>query len=65
MRVLLAERPEKVYLTKADLVPDPCERETMANSLRNHGLEPRWISASTGEGISGLLHDLAREFDGQ
>jgi GTP-binding protein len=60
----LAERPEKVYLTKSDLVPDPCERETMANSLRNHGLEPRWISASTGEGISGLLHDLAREFDG-
>lgn len=60
----LAERPEKVCLTKSDLVPDPCERESMANGLRIHGLEPRWISASTGEGISGLLHDLAREFDG-
>ncbi len=59
----LAERPERVVLTKADLVTDPGERKLVAKGLCAQGLEPRWISAVTGEGIAGLLQDLARELE--
>ncbi len=56
----LAERPEIVCLTKADLVPDPEDRKLVAEELRARGLEPRWISSATGEGIDALLGELAR-----
>lgn len=57
----LSQRPERVYLTKSDLVPDAEARRAMAEALCKNGLEPRWISAATGEGIRELLHELARE----
>jgi GTP-binding protein len=55
----LLERPEIVCLSKADLVPDPDRRAELAKPLADLGLVPRWISAATGEGIEGLLFDLA------
>ena len=55
----LATRPEKVRLTKADLVPDHADREKLEAPLRALGLEPRWISSVTHEGIADLLNDLA------
>jgi GTP-binding protein len=56
----LAARPERVCLTKADLVPDSAQRQTIARGLLERGLEPRWISSVTGEGIAELLEELAR-----
>jgi GTP-binding protein len=55
----LAERPEVVCLTKADLLPDPERRCELEAELRARGLETRWISAATGEGLEVLLRDLA------
>ena len=57
----LAERPELVYLTKADLVGDPQVRERIAAELRRDGVEVSWISAATGEGMQALLERLSRE----
>ena len=57
----LSQRTERVYLTKSDLVPDTEARRAMTEALCKNGLEPRWISAATGEGIRELLHELARE----
>jgi GTP-binding protein len=57
----LAKRSELVCIAKADLVPDPAERALLAEGLSRRGLEPRWISAATGEGIESLLQALARE----
>jgi GTP-binding protein len=59
----LATRPERVYLSKADLVPESTDRERFAAELFARGLEPRWISAVTGEGIGELVHDLARALE--
>jgi GTP-binding protein len=56
----LAARDELVCISKADLVPDPAERAALAAGLEARGLEPRWISAATGEGIEALVHELAR-----
>jgi len=58
----LVERPERVCLTKSDLVPDADARKALAEGLCKNGLEPLWISAVTGEGIAELLQELAREF---
>ncbi len=55
----LAERPEIVCITKADLVSDPGERALVEEGLREKGIEPRWISSWTGEGIPELLRELA------
>ena len=55
----LAERPEIVCLSKADLVPDPTERKLLEEELREAGHEPRWISGATGEGVDALLRELA------
>jgi GTP-binding protein len=55
----LLERPEIVCLTKADLVVDPERRAELAKELADLGLEPRWISGATGEGIDALLFELA------
>ncbi|MFI5314745.1 MAG: GTPase ObgE [Myxococcota bacterium] len=57
----LAKRAEIVCIAKADLVPDPAERALLGESLVRRGLEPRWISAATGEGVDSLLQALARE----
>jgi GTP-binding protein len=57
----LARRPEIVCISKADLMPDPAERKLVEEGLRARGIEPRWISAETGEGIEALLQLLARE----
>jgi GTP-binding protein len=57
----LAARPERVYLAKADLIPDLGERERLAAPLRVEGVEPRWLSAVTGEGLEELLRELAAE----
>jgi GTP-binding protein len=57
----LAKRTEIVCIAKADLVPDPAERALLAEGLTRRGLEPRWISAATGEGVESLLQALARE----
>jgi GTPase len=57
----LAERPEYVCLTKADVVSDPNERAALAKDLESAGLAPRWISAQSGEGIRELLAVLARD----
>jgi GTP-binding protein len=57
----LAKRAEVVCIAKADLVADPAERALLAEGLVRRGLEPRWISAATGEGIESLLQLLARE----
>jgi GTP-binding protein len=56
----LAARPELVCISKADLVPDPARRGELAAELQALGLEPRWISAATGEGIDALVAELAR-----
>jgi GTP-binding protein len=56
----LARRPEHLCLTKADLVPEE-DRERLAQPLRERGLDPRWISAVTGEGIQALMDALAAE----
>jgi GTP-binding protein len=55
----LAARAEIVCVSKADLVPDPVRTE-LAAGLVARGLEPRWISAATGEGIDALVRELAR-----
>jgi GTPase len=57
----LAKRPEIVCLAKADLVPDAAERALLAEPLLRRGIELRWISAATGEGLDSLLAQLARE----
>ena len=57
----LAKRPEIVCISKAALVSDPAERRVVEAGLRGRGIEPRWISAATGEGIEPLVQLLARE----
>jgi len=57
----LAKRTEIVCLAKADLVPDAAERALLAEPLTRRGIDVRWISAATGEGIESLLQLLARE----
>jgi GTP-binding protein len=59
----LAERPEQVCLAKSDLVPDPADRRRIVRGLQEQGLEPRWISSATGEGIPQLLEDLAQKME--
>jgi GTP-binding protein len=54
----LAARREIVCLSKADLVPDPAERERIAATL---DVETSWISAVTGEGIAELVRRLVKE----
>jgi GTP-binding protein len=56
----LALRPEIVCIAKADLVPDRDQRARLDSGLRARGIEPRWISAATGEGIDALVGELAR-----
>ncbi len=57
----LAARKEIVCIAKADLISDPAERKLIEEGLRARGIEPRWISAATGEGIASLVQTLARE----
>ena len=57
----LATRRERVCLTKSDLVPDAADRKSIAGPLEARGLEPRWISALSGEGMLELLEELAAE----
>lgn len=57
----LAARRELVCLSKADLVPDPAERERITAPLVRAGVEVGWISAVTGEGIPELVQRLSRE----
>jgi GTP-binding protein len=54
----LAERPEVVCLSKADLVPATEDRERICAELATAGIEACWISAVTGEGIPRLLRQL-------
>lgn len=57
----LAERPEIVRVTKADLVPDADERERLLTALRDAGIaDVAWISSATGEGIDALLAEIAK-----
>jgi GTP-binding protein len=56
----LAARAELVCVSKADLVPDPARRAELGAALGARGLDPRWISAATGEGIEALVQELAR-----
>ncbi len=56
----LARHPELVCLSKGDLVPDADERRELASGLGELGLEPRWLSAPTGEGLDELLEALAK-----
>jgi GTP-binding protein len=58
-RADLAQRAELVCLTKADLLPDPVERKRLEEPLRALGLEPRWISSATGEGLDDLVRAIA------
>jgi GTP-binding protein len=57
----LAARREIVCISKADLITDPSERKAIEEDLRARGIEPRWISAATGEGVEDLVQLLARE----
>ncbi len=57
----LATRPERLYLTKGDLVTDPRDRERLVAPLRAGGVEPGWISAATGEGLTDLTRTLASD----
>jgi GTP-binding protein len=57
----LAARTEIICISKADLVTDPSERKLIEEGLRARGIEPRWISAATGEGVESLVQLLARE----
>jgi GTP-binding protein len=54
----LGTRPEILCLTKADLVPEAA-RPDLEAPLRDAGLAPMWISASTGFGIAELVATLA------
>ncbi len=56
----LEKRPERVCLSKADLVPEPAERRKIEQQLLTSGVEARWISSATGEGIDDLLRELAK-----
>jgi GTP-binding protein len=59
--VELAARSAVICLTKADLVPEPERRRELERELRDRGLEVRWISAVTGEGLEELLRQLRRK----
>ncbi|MFQ5513839.1 MAG: GTPase ObgE [Myxococcota bacterium] len=57
----LAQRPEEICMTKADLVSRSDDRQALTRGLQRRGIEPRWISAVTGEGIDELLTALGQE----
>jgi GTP-binding protein len=59
----LAERRELVLLSKADLVPDADDRAKLRSELKEQGVDARWISSATGEGIDELIQALARELE--
>ena len=59
----LAKRPERVCISKADLITDPAERAELDRELRERGLAPRWISGATGEGLRELMLALARDLE--
>ena len=56
----LARRPELVCLSKADLVPDADERRALESELVARGIDVRWISAVSGEGLPDLLEAAAK-----
>lgn len=60
----LAARTEVVCLTKSDLVPEVERRRELERDFRARGLEVRWISAVTSEGVEELLRHLAGELAG-
>jgi GTP-binding protein len=58
----LAERRERVFISKADLVPDADDRRQLSRPLEEIGVEPpRWLSAASGEGVGELLRILAAD----
>ena len=61
LRRISPRASEIVCIAKADLISDPAERKAIEEDLRARGIEPRWISAATGEGIASLVQTLARE----
>jgi GTP-binding protein len=56
----LATRTELVCLSKADLVGDPEQRHALAAELDALGVQARWISSPTGEGLPELVEALAK-----
>ncbi len=56
----LVDRAEIVCIAKSDLVPDE-KRELLSEELTNAGIDVRWISSSSGEGISELVQELAKD----
>ncbi len=56
----LGERQELVCLNKGDIVPDAGQRRELDRELRDAGVEPRWISAVTGQGLEDLVEALGR-----
>jgi GTP-binding protein len=54
----LADRTEIVCLSKADVIADAADRELVEEQLREYGVEPRWISSASGEGLDSLVPDL-------
>jgi GTP-binding protein len=57
----LADRPELVCLTKADVVTDPEQRRQLREQVPT--AQVLWISAATGEGIDQLLREIARRLE--
>jgi len=57
----LAARRELVCVSKADLVPEPADRQRIAAPLVEAGVDANWVSAATGEGIGELARRLAKE----
>lgn len=56
----LATRTELVCLSKADVVSDPEQRRAFEGELDALGVQARWISSPTGEGLAELVEALAK-----
>ncbi len=61
---LLAEKPERVVLTKVDLLA-PATRSRWMDALEELGPRPLAISSETGEGLEELRQALTEELDGR
>jgi GTP-binding protein len=59
----LAKKPQIIAINKTDLPAVQQARPAIADAFAAVGLQPRFISASTGEGVPDLLEAVARVLD--
>jgi GTP-binding protein len=56
----LAERPQIVVVNKIDIEGAAARRDELESRFADHGIEPMFISAATGEGVDELITTLAK-----